>query len=123
MKKFTLVFTSSLIVVGTLLLCSKSSPFIGGFFFAISSLFPLFFSLMIVYKSEQIINIRIQLTGIILYFIWFSFVFLSVFNWNPDPQGPIALLFVGLFSLPIMTIFWTMSLILNKKEKQNKKLE
>ena len=42
----------------------------------------------------------------VLYAAWFASVFAQVFYIDPDPQSPIALLFVGAFALPVLAVFW-----------------
>ncbi len=68
---------------------------------------PLFVSLAVAIEWRS--STRAQLTlafSSFLFTIWFFTVFMDVFYWHPDPQSPIALLVVGIYSLPFMFIAW-----------------
>lgn len=117
MKKITQIITISSLIVGSVLLCLKASFFISGLFFVPFSLFPLFISLLLLTETEERKSIVILLIGTFLYTFWFVYAYLSIFYWYPDPQGAIALLFLGVYSLPVMLIIWVVSIILNKPMK------
>ena len=120
MKKITQILTTSSLIFGIILLCIKSSYFIAGLFFVPFSLFPLILSLLLLQKTEERKSIIILLIGTILYTCWFLYAYLSIFYWYPDPQGAIALLFTGVYSLPVMGIIWGFSVKLNKQINENK---
>jgi hypothetical protein len=42
----------------------------------------------------------------VAYFGWFGWIYMSVVHWHPDPQGPIAFLFVGAYALPVLLPMW-----------------
>ena len=111
------LMTTLLLVIGTLALMSKSEPIIGALFFIPFALGPLFVSLLIAaiapYQACQITLIL----GTVLYTAWFGFIFLSAFYWDVDPQSPIALIFIGIYSLPVMIPIWVVALILKRRNK------
>ena len=49
---------------------------------------------------------RLLLIATSLYSAWFGCIYLSAFRWRPDPQSGIAMLFVGVYSLPVMLPLW-----------------
>ena len=109
--------TALLLVVGTLVLMSTSEQLIGALFFVPFALGPLFVSLVIAvnspYRSCQII----LTVGSGLYSAWFGFVFLNAFYYHVDAQSSIALIFIGIFSLPIMIPIWLITLVLRRRNK------
>jgi hypothetical protein len=109
--------TGFLLVVGTLILMSKSEPINGALFFVPFALGPLFISLVIAatspYRSCQII----LTVGSGVYAVWFGFVFLDAFYWHLDPQSSIALISIGIYSLPVMIPIWLITLVLRRRNK------
>jgi hypothetical protein len=59
--------------------------------------------------------------GILAYLAWFFFIYIDVFFLNPDPQSPIALLFVGLLSLPVMIPIWLISAAKEQADRMKRK--
>ena len=51
------------------------------------------------------------------YVSWFFFVYIDVFYLHPDAQSPIALLFVGLVSLPVMIPVWVGAFAFERRAK------
>lgn len=51
--------------------------------------------------------------GMLAYAAWFFFVYVDAFYVHPDPQSPIALLVVGVVSLPVMVPVWVGALVLD----------
>ena len=46
------------------------------------------------------------LVAALAYAGWFGFVYLDALYWRPDPQSPIALLFVGIYAAPVLLLLW-----------------
>ena len=92
---------------------------IGALFFVPFALGPLFVSMKIAatapYRSCQII----LAIGTGLYAVWFGFIFLDAFYWHLDPQSAIALVFIGLYSLPVMIPIWLGALALKRRNQLN----
>ena len=106
MKQATLTLTTAAIVIGSLLLCSQSKGFITGLFFVPTSLGPLFVTLLIAaFLSSKRAQITLFISSI-LYCGWFAWAYLDIFYIDVDPQGSIALLFIGAMSVPVMAVFW-----------------
>lgn len=40
------------------------------------------------------------------YALFFASCFMSAVHWHPGPQSPIVLVIVGIYSFPVMQIFW-----------------
>ena len=59
-------------------------------------------------QSSQIVLVVTTLA----YSAWFAFVYLSVTVWHPDPQGPIAFLFVGIYAAPVLIFCWLLACVL-----------
>lgn len=108
MVKSPAILTAVLVLVaGTAVLCARAEPAMGGLFFVPFSLGPVFVSLALAIAWRR--RTRSQWTlavGHLLYALWFGLVYFDVFHGRPDPQGPIAFLFVGLYALPVMLVVW-----------------
>jgi hypothetical protein len=112
--------TAFLIIAGTVALMSVSEPVFGAFFFVPFALGPLFVSLLMAAFSPSRPCQVLLSVGSVLYGVWFGFIFLEVFHWHPDPQGAIALIFVGVYSLPVMSLVWVATLIWRRREAKAK---
>ncbi len=114
--------TAAVIVAGTVALMTESDSVrgaIGGtLVFVPFSLGPLFLSLLVAVFSPQRSSQIVLSLGSILYAVWFGFVFLDVFYWHLDPQSAVALLFTGIYSLPVLIPLWLVSLVLMRKRTQ-----
>ena len=53
------------------------------------------------------------------YATWFIYVYLSVTVWHPDPQGPIAFLFVGIYAAPVLLVLWWISYALEWESRKS----
>jgi hypothetical protein len=114
-KSPAFLFTAMVIGLGVAALMSKSESIFGTLFFIPFALGPLFVSLFLTAVSQNK-SLQIVLTiGSILYAAWFGFIFLSAFYWHVDPQSAIALIFVGIYSLPAMIPIWVGSLVLKHR--------
>jgi hypothetical protein len=40
------------------------------------------------------------------YGLWFAYVYVNATILNPDPQGAIAFLFVGIYAAPVLVVLW-----------------
>ena len=78
---------------------------------------PLFISLGIAAISPGRGPQITLITGSIMYALWIAFVCLDAFYWNIDPQSVIALLFIGIYSLPVMIPIWIISFALWQENK------
>jgi amino acid permease len=111
------LITSIIMVIGFLALISKSNPIYGALFFVPFALGPLILTLIFAVKSPSLSSQILLIISSVLYGIWFSYVFLSAFYWHIDPQSAIALLFIGIYSLPVMIPLWLITHIINTRTK------
>jgi hypothetical protein len=96
---------------------SKSEPIIGALFFVPFALGPLFVSLVIAATAPSRGCQIILAAGSVIYAAWFAFIFLDAFYWHVDPQSAIALVFIGIYSLPVMIPIWLSALVLRRRNK------
>jgi hypothetical protein len=40
------------------------------------------------------------------YSAWFALVYLDATKWHPDPQSPIAFVFVSIYAAPMLFVLW-----------------
>ena len=109
--------TAVILGFGIAALGSKSESVSGVLFFIPFALGPLFVSLMLAaIEHERSCQITL-IIGSVLYAVWFGFVFLDAFYWHIDPQSSIALIFIGIYSLPVMIPVWIVFLVLRRRNK------
>ena len=76
---------------------------------------PLFVTLLLsAFLSSKRAQIAL-LTSSALYCAWFVYAYVDIFYIHLDPQSAIGLLFGGVFSLPIMAVFWITAGVLQAK--------
>ncbi|WP_339727784.1 hypothetical protein [uncultured Gimesia sp.] len=100
------ITTAVIVTIGTLVLCLQSTPFYAGLFFVPFVFGPLVVTAVL---SFALLSTRAQtlLTiSSILYALWFVYIYAQAFYINPDPQSPIAFLFIGIYAVPVLAIFW-----------------
>ncbi|RKX33876.1 MAG: hypothetical protein DRP71_08920 [Verrucomicrobia bacterium] len=118
MKKLNKFVAALFWVVGMVALCAKSEPFYGGLFFLPFALGPQILTHVgILYARSRGAQITLFI-ALVVYFSWFSFIFVEIFYLNPDPQGPVALLFVGVYSTPVMLVLWVISALFEHRLKK-----
>ncbi len=70
-------------------------------------------------KSAESRNVL--LVALLVYFGWFTFIYVDAFYIHPDPQSPIALVFVGIYAIPVLGIFWLAAYTTERKFRANQK--
>ncbi|MCY2975846.1 MAG: hypothetical protein NTW52_14420 [Planctomycetota bacterium] len=114
-SKKTLAFnvTLALFCLGSIFTCLAADWFVAGLLFIPFVLGPLLINLSQtsywLSKGSQ----AVLMTATIAYAIWFAYVYSVAIIWGTDAQSPIALLFIGAFSLPVMVPLWIVAGILN----------
>jgi len=98
--------TATIVLIGTLLLCSQADPFSAGLFFVPFSFGPLAVTLGLAFALRSPLAQVLLTVSSVLYGAWFAFICAQAFFVNPDPQSPIAFLFVGIYAIPVLVIFW-----------------
>jgi hypothetical protein len=113
-------FMASLVIViiGTLMVCGRANGFLGGLFFLPFLFGPLMLAWipMWICRSER--SQGVFLLANLAYAIWFLYVYLDVFHFHPDANSVIGLLFVGLYSLPILLCLCVIAIAIHLGQKQ-----
>ena len=112
------LITAIIIAIGFLALLSVSTPIYGALFFVPFSLGPLIVSLVFATNSPSQPSQALLSIGSVLYGLWFGYAFLSAFHWYIDPQSALALLFVGIYSLPVMLPIWLITHTINSRTEK-----
>jgi len=106
MRRMALGITTAVIVAGTLSLRHLAVDWSAVFWILPYSLGPLFPTLVL---SLVLNRKRCQATlaiSSLCYGVYYALLYLGLFYVDPDAQNAIALLLIGLYSLPVMAIFW-----------------
>ena len=103
---FAFWVTCLILAVGCIVLLSESSSIGGALFFIPFSFGPLLVSIALTFYVWSRFSLLVLAVGSSLYGVWFGYVYMSAFHWHIDPQSAIALLFVGIYSLPVMIPVW-----------------
>ena len=98
--------TATIVLIGTLVLCSQAEPFSAGLFFVPFSFGPLAVTVGLALALRSTLAQVLLTVSSVLYGVWFVFICAQAFFVNPDPQSPIAFLFVGIYAIPVLVIFW-----------------
>lgn len=109
MKTPVKALTAAAIVGGMAILSGGSSNLAGVIFMTPFSLGPLFVTLSLAFKAESLLSQRLLLASTVAYSSWFAFAYLDAFVWHLDPQSALVLLFVGIYSLPVMLPLWVIA--------------
>ena len=117
MKNPTFIITLTTILIGFGMLTAKADNPAGALFFVPFSLGPQIVSLVLLLLLPHPSSQRLLLAGALLYAGWFVLVFLDIFYWHMDPQGPIVLVFVGFYALPVLIPIWIVALVQNIRNK------
>jgi hypothetical protein len=81
------------------------------FFFPFTMLPYLITLLLVLRFPSQAAQIALLITTL-AYSTWFVFLYLDVTVWHPDPQSPIAFLFVGIYAAPVLIFCWLLACVL-----------
>lgn len=79
-----------------------------GLFFPFTML-PFVFNGLLAWFFRSTMAQSLVLIATLGYAAWFAYVFVNVTYLHPDPQGPIAFLFVGIFASPALALLWGLS--------------
>lgn len=114
MKTRTFVVTGILFLAGIGALAAKSADASGLAFIVPLALGPMAVTLLLTCFCHRPLSLALLMTSTVLYAAWFFLVYLDVFYWHLDPQSAIALLFVGIYSLPVMLPLWAVAILKRK---------
>ena len=115
---FAFLLTCFFFILGSVLLLMESSSIAGVFIFAPISLWPLMVSIIVAFRLSSMSSQIVLSVGSVLYAIWFGFVYMSAFHWHPDAQSAIALVFVGIYSLPVMIPVWSIAFSFSSRREK-----
>lgn len=106
MKTFTRAATLIAIAAGIIALAKVAASLSGVLFILPFALGPLFVTLCLTFFCKRVLSLALLLVSAVAYTAWFFFVYLDAFHRHLDPQSAIVLLFVGIYSLPVMLPLW-----------------
>lgn len=117
MKSPAFILAAFFLLAGNFGLFLKAESFSGVVFSSLLSLGPLYISLVLAaflthQKSQIILCVASS-----LFSIWFTYVYLNIFYWDIDAQGGVALIFVGLISLPVMIPLWLIAYMFKRQSQ------
>lgn len=117
MKKINKIVAALFWIAGTVALCAKAEPFYAGIFFLPFALGPQILTHVgILFARTRGAQITLFI-ALVVFFAWFVFVYMNVFYLDPDPQGAVGLLFVGVYSTPIMLVLWVIAALFEHRLK------
>lgn len=111
MKPIVLSVTAAALILGGGALCRQVPDIYGLVFFLPFALGPLFVTWCLGWLCGGRTSGYVLLAATGLYAAWFGYVYLSAFHWHLDPQSAIAMLFVGIYSLPVMLPLWIVAFL------------
>lgn len=59
----------------------------------------------------------ICLMATVAYSAWFALAYADATIWRPDPQSPIAFLFVGVYAAPVLFVLWLIAYALEWRSR------
>src|SRR5690349_267158 len=93
-------------VVGSGMLSFHISSLFGVLFFAIFTLWPHALTHLGIFLAKSSRSHTVLLVAMLGYFCWFAYAYVDIFCTHVDPQGAVALLFIGVSAMPVMTLLW-----------------
>jgi hypothetical protein len=121
MKVFNHILAVLVWVSVCVALASKSGPLLGFLFFVPFTLGPHAVSHALCFFVRSRWAEILLSVGMLGYVSWFFFVYVDVFYIHLDPQSSIALLFVGVVSLPVMIPVWAGALVIERSARFKRK--
>ncbi|WP_145351734.1 hypothetical protein [Roseimaritima multifibrata] len=98
--------TAAVVAIGSLVLCAQADPFYAGLSFLPFSFGPLVITAALCVALRTFYAQLVLAMSSLVYAVWFSYVFAHTFYINPDPQSPIAFVFLGIYASPVLAAFW-----------------
>ena len=93
----------------------KSESVFTGVLIGFTAGFPLIINQHYMHKWVHNNSILILFISSVIYMMLLGYLFWEVFHHNKDPVGPVAFIFIGLYSLIIMIPVWIISGYLNMR--------
>lgn len=98
--------TAAIATTGSLALCIQATSFYAGLFFVPFAFGPLVITVILSFALRSRSAQVLLATSSVLYAAWFGYIYADAFYLNPDPQSPIAFLFIGVYAVPVLVVFW-----------------
>ena len=111
-RSLNFIYAALQITACGLVLFSISKNAYALLFFLPLIFFPIIITCALSYKFKSTSSQLTLLLSQILFSAWVTYVYLDAFHWHPDAQSPIALAFIGPYSLPIMGAFWSVAFVI-----------
>ncbi|MGC3992204.1 MAG: hypothetical protein QM796_21420 [Chthoniobacteraceae bacterium] len=113
------VLSAILVIVGVFMLAGKADPPLAALLFLPSALGPLVFNLLVAAICSPRSCQTVLTFAALLYTGWFTWVYMDIFYWHPDPQSAVGLIFAGMYAIPVILPLWLLTLWLkNRAEKR-----
>jgi len=103
---------------GIVALCIKVEPFYAGILFLPFAFGPQILTHLGILFARSKGAQRMLFVALMVYFAWVAFIYVDVFYRNPDPQGPVALLYAGVYATPIMLVLWVIAALFEHRLKK-----
>ena len=110
------IISAVVFILAVLLLLVESSGGAGVLLLLPLIFGPMIVSLLLGAAAASRRSLVTLLISNILYFGWFFWVYISAFYLHPDAQAGITLLFVGIYSLPVMIPLWIIAMCLRRSK-------
>jgi hypothetical protein len=105
------------------MLRNVADSFYGVLFFIPFALGPQAIKHVAIIRAKSVKSQIVLLAALLAYFAWFTFVYVDAFYVHLDPQSAIALLFIGIYSLPVLGVFWWVAYLMEWKFRVNQSPE
>ena len=110
--------TAAIVLIGTLFLCSQADPFSAGLFFVPFAFGPLAVTIGLALACRSTFAQVLLTVSSVSYGAWFAYICAQAFFVNPDPQSPIAFLFVGICAVPVLLVFWVAAMLAHWRKRK-----
>lgn len=104
--------TATIATAGSFALGIKGATFLSGLLFFPFALGPLVVTVILSFVLRSRPAQAVLTVSSLLYGGWFGYAYADIFYLNPDPQSAIAILFIGIFAVPVLVIFWIAAFVL-----------
>jgi hypothetical protein len=112
-RLFTLLSSIFMLLLTIILYSMKSTPYYGAIFFLPFYGFPIIIIGISSFFLNRIISYIFLLLSLLLYGIFFVYTYYNAFYLHLDPQSGLIILFVGVYSLPVMIPLWVTVFFIN----------
>ncbi len=107
--------TTVIAIVGSWLLCRMSASVLHGLMCSLVALGPLLVTAAASFFLQSSVAQAVLAISSLLYGVWFGYIYIFAVYINPDPQAPIAFMFVGILALPVLFMFWIVAIAVEVK--------